>query len=97
MEKTIINHQRTITMIEQIMQLLSTWMQRRVNSSNSDYSIAIGECYDELQHILEESQEYKDFMNTYFNNLPSKEMEEYFNDLEADSYLSSMEAHESAA
>lgn len=80
-----------------ISNLISIWEQRLSNTLYSnDYKIAIKECLFDLKKVLDTPKTYEEFIDSIVANLPSEEVEEYLREQEADSYLSSIEAHEEA-
>lgn len=82
-----------------ISSLLSQWKERLSNDDYSEeYRCALGECMYDLQNILDKIKEEEEAnLQEVIANLPSKEVEDYLMQQEADEYLSSIEAHESVA
>lgn len=72
-------------LVSDLQQLISTWQERANNSSQPfDYKNGVGECIFDLSHLITHSiDEELDYQD--------------FLEQEADSYLSSMDAHESVA
>lgn len=84
---------------DNISSLLSQWKKRLSNESYSEeYRCALGECMYDLQNILDKIKEEEEAnLQEVIANLPSKEVEDYLMQQEADEYLASMEAHDSSA
>jgi len=84
---------------DNIRSLLSQWKERLSNESYSEeYRCALGECMYDLQNILDKiKKEEAANLQEVIANLPSKEVEDYLMQQEADEYLASMEAHDSSA
>lgn len=72
--------------------LIDQWKQRMNNSTDASYKDALGECIYELGYCMNEI-----FQEDFLNSVPPEEVEQWLLEQEADAYLSSMEAHESAA
>lgn len=73
--------------------LLHIWQGRLQDSQfSTEYREAIGDCIYELQEVLNYS-----WQEEYINSLPPEEVEQYLHEQEADSYLSTIEAHENIA
>ena len=77
--------------------LISQWKERAAHCNSEDYKCALGECAYDLQQLLDESLDYQDYFNQYMVSLPSKEVEDYLAQQEADDVLSTIESHEPAA
>lgn len=75
--------------------LLSQWKERLSNESYSEeYRCALGECVYDLQNLLDKiKEEERANLQEVIDSLPPKDAEEYLMGLEADDYLSSLEAH----
>ena len=73
-----------------IIPLITQW-QERAKSSNQpkEYRCAVSECLTELQGAIDAAEGYYDSFD-----IPSEEALDYLEGLEADMYLSRMDAHE---
>lgn len=72
--------------------LINQWKQRMEQDAEMSYKDALGECIYELEYCINEI-----FQEDFLNSVPPEEIEQWLLEQEADAYLSSMEAHESAA
>ena len=72
--------------------LIGQWEQRIAQNTDSSYKDALGECIYELGYCINSV-----FQEDFLNSVPPEEVEQWLLEQEADAYLSSMEAHESAA
>lgn len=78
--------------------ILSSWKDRLQDSNYSkEYRCALGECLYDIQGLVDNAVDSQEFLQEVIDNLPSREVEDYLNGLEADEMLSTMEAHESVA
>lgn len=75
--------------------LFSQW-QSLISSPDcpEEYRSAVLNCIHDLQQLITSGE---DSLGQYLSSLPSKEVEEYLLQQEADDYLSTIEAHEPAA
>lgn len=66
--------------------LINKWGSRlKMQKFDTSYQDGVNDCIQELSSILEKDAQEED----PFNNMSEEEMEAYFQDMEADSYLMS--------
>lgn len=83
-----------------IVGLLSLWLKRLKEGDHpSPYKDALEECRYELNELLENSLVKESVPQDYsfFDDLPSEEIQQYLLEQQADAYLASLEAHEKIA
>jgi hypothetical protein len=76
--------------------IIEQWRQRALkNKDDACYNNALLDCAQELETILYDSwrREAEIKESEYLNNLPPEEVQKYFEEQEADSYLSSLDNH----
>lgn len=79
-------------------QLIAQWRGRLLSNGQSEsYKCALQECIYDLQCLINENIYDPAFIQECINQMPSKEIEDYFLSQEADDELSKLEAHESVA
>ena len=81
--------------------LLSKWGIRAEENPQSEYSLAIKECVEELRNLmernhLEEFQETADEEQKMLDSMTPEELHDYFMESQADYELSSLEGQERA-
>ena len=76
--------------------LLSQWRERLSKDYDRSYKDGLNDCIYDLQQLLSMSLEFYPDDIVYESGDPMlyENMEDYFNSLEADGYLSSIVAHE---
>ena len=76
--------------------LLSQWRERLSKDYDRSYKDGLNDCIYDLQQLLSMSLEFYPDDIIYESGDPMlyENMEDYFNSLEADGYLSSLAAHE---
>ena len=81
-----------------IQSLVSKFEERQNNNEKPlEYRLALGECLFDLYELLEKSKDEDNaYLKSMIDNLPSKEIEDYILEQEADIELSRIEAHEQA-
>lgn len=76
--------------------LLSQWRERLSKDYDRSYKDGLNDCIYDLQQLLSMSLEFypDDILYESGDPMLYENMEDYFNSLEADGYLSSIAAHE---
>ena len=81
---------------QQAQDLLSQWKERLAQDYDRSYKDGLNDCIYELENLLTMSLDFfpDDIVWESGDPMLYENMEDYFNSLEADGYLSSIAAHE---
>ena len=81
---------------QQAQDLLSQWKERLAQDYDRSYKDGLNDCIYELENLLTMSLDFfpDDIVWESGDPMLYENMEDYFNSLEADGYLSSLAAHE---